>query len=72
MTINSIRDRYKPISKNTKTLDPLLYYKKGGSINRVHMHRPSYIYNVSIFMSISIKYLKEMKCKRTMKYPIRV
>ena len=22
---NSIRDRYKPISKNTKTLDPLLY-----------------------------------------------
>ena len=22
----SIRDRYKPISKNTKTLDPLLYY----------------------------------------------
>ena len=24
-----IRDRYKPISKNTKTLDPLLYYIKG-------------------------------------------
>ena len=29
MTKNSIRDRYKPISKNTKTLDPLLYYIKG-------------------------------------------
>jgi hypothetical protein len=29
MTKNSIRDRYKPISKNTKTLDPLLYYPRG-------------------------------------------
>ena len=27
ITKNSIRDRYKPISKNTKTLDPLLYSK---------------------------------------------
>ena len=29
MTKNSIRVRYKPISKNTKTPDPLLYYIKG-------------------------------------------
>jgi hypothetical protein len=28
MTKNTIRVRYKPISKNTKTLDPLLYYIK--------------------------------------------
>jgi hypothetical protein len=34
MTKNSIRDRYKPISKNTKTLDPLLYER---STNRVPM-----------------------------------
>jgi hypothetical protein len=50
ITKNSIRDRYKPISKNTKTLDPLLdimktshksdelkNLKKGGSTNRVPM-----------------------------------
>ena len=31
MTKNSIRDRNKPISKNTKTLYPLLYYIKGAA-----------------------------------------
>jgi hypothetical protein len=66
------------ISPFLKTQKPSILYsiifsilysiiKKGGSTNRVPMHRPSYIYNVSIFMSISIKYLKEMKYKRTMK-----
>jgi hypothetical protein len=29
ITKNSIRDRYKPISKSTKTLDPLLFLEMG-------------------------------------------
>jgi hypothetical protein len=39
ITKNSIRDRYKPISKNTKTLDPLLYYDELKNNKKEGVHK---------------------------------